>query len=111
MEIHWRNPGPISADAKAAATTRIERLANGHSDLIDVWVDVASNRHRTRGAEEVAIRCQARGVELVAHGYAAEPALALREALVSFEREVKRMRERRESKPRPPRNGSAQPSA
>jgi ribosome-associated translation inhibitor RaiA len=111
MQIHWRNADPISAEARRATDARIERLAQGHRDLVDVWVDVAQDQSPLRGAEQVAIRCQARGTQLVAHGYAAEPEMALRDALQTFEREVKRMRERRESRRSTPQNGSAPAAA
>ncbi|MEN8184132.1 MAG: cold shock domain-containing protein [Myxococcota bacterium] len=95
MEIHWRNPNGLDDEERAAAEQRLQELAGGHSDLIDLWIDVARTPHHRKGAEEVTIRCQARGTELIAHGRHAETPLALREALQTFQREVKRLRERR----------------
>lgn len=98
MQIHWRNPGEIADADREAAETRLRRLAEGHTDLIDVWVDVAREPHHRHGTGEVTLRCQARGADLVSHGRDAEPALALRDALRAFEREVKRLRERRQDR-------------
>lgn len=95
MEIHWRNPNGLDEEEREAAEQRLQGLAHGHTDLIDLWIDVARTPHHRKGAEEVTIRCQARGAELVAHGRHAETPLALREALQTFGREVKRLRERR----------------
>jgi hypothetical protein len=67
MEIHWRNPNGIDEEERVAAEQRLQGLAQGHTDLIDLWIDVARTPHHRKGAEEVTIRCQARGAELVAH--------------------------------------------
>ncbi len=96
MEIHWRNPGELDEAERDQAEERLARLADGHNDLIDVWVDVESESgHHRNGPRRVAIRCQARRAELVAHGEADEPATALHHALETFSREVHRLRDKR----------------
>lgn len=98
MQVHWRHPNELSEEIRQDAEARLQRLANGHTDLIDTWIDVARDGHHRKGHGRVAIRCQARGTELVAHGEREDAELALHEALEVFEREVKRMRERRKDR-------------
>ena len=98
MQVHWRHPNELSDEIRQEAEARLARLANGHTDLIDTWIDVARDGHHRKGHGRVAIRCQARGAELVAHGEREDAELALHEALEVFEREVKRMRERRKDR-------------
>ena len=68
------------------------------SGLIDTWVDVTRDAHHRKGNGRVAIRCQARGADLVARSEGEDAELALLEALQVFEREVKRMRDRRKER-------------
>ena len=98
MQVHWRHPNELSEEIREDAEARLQRLADGHTDLIDTWIDVARDGHHRKGNGRVAIRCQARGAELVAHGEREDAELALHEALEVFEREVKRMRERRKDR-------------
>ncbi len=98
MQVHWRHPNELTDEMRSEAEARLQRLANGHSDLIDTWIDVARDGHHRKGNGRVAIRCQARGTELVAHGEREDAELALHDALEVFEREVKRMRERRKDR-------------
>jgi ribosome-associated translation inhibitor RaiA len=96
MEIHWRNAQEIGDEQRTKAREQIEKLAEHHRDLIDVFVDVErASAHHKRGARRVELRCQARGAELVAHGEADDVELALREALRTFRHEVERLRARR----------------
>ncbi|MCP3986715.1 MAG: HPF/RaiA family ribosome-associated protein [bacterium] len=99
MEVHWRNPGELTDSVREAAEDRITRLADGHSDLIDVWVDIeAAGGHHRKGPRQVTIRCQARRAELVAHGVASDPEPALHDALEVFSREVHRLRDKRQTR-------------
>ena len=98
MQVHWRHPNELSDEIREDAESRLQRLANGHTDLIDTWIDGALDGHHRTGNGRVAIRCQARGTEIVAHGNREDADLALHEALEVFEREVKRMRERRKDR-------------
>lgn len=98
MQVHWRNPNELSEETRRDAETRLQRLSDGHTDLIDAWIDIARDGHHRKGNGRVAIRCQARGAELVAHGEREDVELALHEALEVFAREVKRMRERRKDR-------------
>lgn len=97
MQIHWRNPGHLSEDEQLLAQERIESLAMGHTDLIDVWIEVEpSSAHHRMGAETVSIRAQARGKPtIVAHAEEETLHAALRAALDRFDREILRMREKR----------------
>lgn len=99
MEIHWRNPNELTEAEREHAEERIQKLAQGSKDLIDLWIDVepSSNHHR-KGNEQVTLRCQARGRELVAHGHGEEIGLALKRALQTFERDVRRMRDKRKDR-------------
>jgi ribosome-associated translation inhibitor RaiA len=56
---------------------------------------VRPSKHHQHGGDEVRITCDARGKEIVAVRSAPEAGLALNEAVDVFEREVRRMRERR----------------
>ncbi|MHA7836521.1 MAG: cold shock domain-containing protein [bacterium] len=97
MEIHWRNPGELSEAEQTLARERIESLAEGHRDLIDVWVDVEpSSPHHRKGVERVTIRGQVRGSNLVAHAEEDTLRPALRAALDRFERELLRRRDKRQ---------------
>jgi len=95
MEIHWRHADSIPAALREATESRIESLAEGRNDLIDIWIDVQESGHHRHGGDEVAIRCQARGREIVSRRKADEAGLALNEAMDAFERDVREWRERR----------------
>jgi cold shock CspA family protein/ribosome-associated translation inhibitor RaiA len=96
MQIHWRNASEVSDEVRAKATGQLEKLAAHHRDLIDVFVDVERrSAHHVQAARRIAIRCQARGADLVAHGEAESLDLALRDALRTFRREVEKLRGRR----------------
>lgn len=93
MEIHWRNPDAVELRERGLAEARIEDLARDHTDLIDVWLEFDASGHS--GIDTAKIRCQARDAELVATERDLDPRVALHRALDTFEREVKKMRERR----------------
>lgn len=96
MEIHWRNAKEIGDEARAKAEEQLAKLGEHHRDLIDVTIDVErATPHHRQGERRVEIRCQARGVNLVASGAADELGLALREALRTFRREVEKLRAKR----------------
>lgn len=110
MEIHWRNPNALSLDVQRATEARLESLAEGHTDLIDIWIDIQKSTHHRHGNDRVAIRCMARRSELVADGRDDQVEPALRKALDSFEREVRRYRDKNggrtlRSEPEPPHLG------
>ncbi len=110
MEIHWRNPSTLPLEVQQATEVRLESLAEGHTDLIDIWIDIQKSAHHRHGNDRVAIRCMARRTELVADERDAEVEPALRKALDAFEREVRRYREKSEGKnirhvPEPPHLG------
>lgn len=96
MQIHWRNAHELNDLARTRVDEQLQKLAEHHRDLIDVFIDVERrSEHHRGGPRKVEIRCQARGADLVAHGHADEVGLALRDAVRTFRREVTRLRDRR----------------
>ena len=95
MEIHWSGLDTIGAFEKERIEERIRSLDDGHADLIDVRIAARATNHHRRGGQEVHITCEARGQQIVASRERAELGLSLNEALDAFEREVRRMREKR----------------
>jgi cold shock CspA family protein/ribosome-associated translation inhibitor RaiA len=95
MEIHWYNPNAFREQDRGAAEARILELVRDRTDVIDVRIAARENGHHRHGAHEVRITCQARGADIVAARTRDDPGLALNEALEVFEREVWRMRHRR----------------
>ncbi|MDJ0867411.1 MAG: cold shock domain-containing protein [Myxococcota bacterium] len=95
MEIHWRDMQDIEPAERDAIEARLRGLAEGHSDLIDVRISGRRTGHHRHGDQEVRITCQARGKELVAARTRADLGLALNEVIDAFEREVRRLRDRR----------------
>jgi cold shock CspA family protein/ribosome-associated translation inhibitor RaiA len=95
MQVHWVTEGDLDAEQCAVAESRLLALAEGYSDLIDVRVFARASTHHRHGGGEVRITCQARGREIVAARERADVGLALDEVLDVFEREVRKLRERR----------------
>jgi ribosome-associated translation inhibitor RaiA len=95
VEIHWRNMDEIEATQRDAVERRLQALANGHTDLIDLRIVAKANNHHRLGGQEVHIACQARGAELVATRTGEDLGQALHEALDAFVHEVRRLRDRR----------------
>jgi ribosomal subunit interface protein len=99
MQIHWRKADQLSDVERDLARERIESLARGHDDLIDVWIDIEpSSTHHRMGAERVSIRAQVRGATIVAHAEDAQLRPALRAALDKFDREIWRLRHKRQDR-------------
>lgn len=95
MEIHWVHAGELAEGEREEAEDRLRGLAEGHDDLIDVRLIARTSGHHKHGDKEIRITCEARGKEIVAARQRPELGLALNEVLDAFEREVRRMRERR----------------
>jgi cold shock CspA family protein/ribosome-associated translation inhibitor RaiA len=95
MEIHWVGLSELDDAERTHAGERLERLAEGHKDLIDLRITGHKTRHHKHGEQEVRITCQARGREIVAARTRPDLALALNEAVDVFEREVHQLREKR----------------
>ena len=95
MDIQWHVVTDLDSGRRAAAESRIRKLAEGQKDLIHVVIHVESSNHHQHGAAEAKIRCQAKGKELIAHEHDDEPELALTRAVDVFEREVRAMRSKR----------------
>jgi cold shock CspA family protein/ribosome-associated translation inhibitor RaiA len=107
MQIHWIHTDELSDEQREVAEARLHALAEGHSDLIDVRIAAHASAHHRRGDREIRIACQARGTDLLATRSADELAAALDEALDVFEREVRRLRDKRSD--RSPANDSSPP--
>jgi cold shock CspA family protein/ribosome-associated translation inhibitor RaiA len=95
VEIHWRNLDELDSDLRSAIEGRLRDLDEGHSDLIKLWITGARTPHHRHGGQEVRLRCQARGRELVAARTRPDLGKALDEVLDAFEREVRKLRSRR----------------
>ncbi len=95
MEIHWDHLEKVPAEQRQVIDARIRELAEGHEDLIDVRIVGKPTRHHRHGGQEVHIACQARGKEIVARRTREDVALALDEVMDAFEREVRKLRDRR----------------
>ena len=95
MQIHWTDFESVSQVQRDAVERRIAALADERGDLIDVRLVARETNHHRLGGREVRIVCQARGTEIVASCERPELGHALDEAVDDFEREVRRLRERR----------------
>jgi cold shock CspA family protein/ribosome-associated translation inhibitor RaiA len=104
VEIHWVGLSDRDGADQAEIEARLELLAEGHDDLIDLRITGRKTRHHLHGGHEVRITCQARGSEIVAARTRPDLGLALNEALDAFEREVHRLRGKRRdlSRSQPP---------
>lgn len=99
--------GPAARSGRALSW---HALAAGHAGLIDVRITARTTPHHRHGDQEVRIVCQARGREIVTARNRPEAALALDEALDSFERAVRELGARRDDprgrrEPAPPELG------
>jgi cold shock CspA family protein/ribosome-associated translation inhibitor RaiA len=95
MEFHWVHAGDLSDQEREAAEARVLALSKGHTDLIDVRITARASSHHKHGDKEIRITCEARGKEIVATRSRPDAGQALNEVLDAFEREVRRLRERR----------------
>ena len=95
MEIHWRNMEALADARRDGIEGRLRDLDEGHADLIKLWITGATTPHHRHGAQEVSLRCQVRGRELVASRTRPDLGQALGEVLDVFERELRKLRERR----------------
>ena len=95
MEIHWRNMDELGRGRRGEIEERLARLEEGHNDLIKLWITGAKTPHHRHGAQEVSLRCQVRGRELVAARTRPDLGQALDEVLDVFERELRKLRDRR----------------
>jgi cold shock CspA family protein/ribosome-associated translation inhibitor RaiA len=95
MQIHWVDGDAFGAAQRELVAARIRELTQGRTDVIDVRITARGSGHHRRGGREVRIICEARGREIVAARTRADAGLALDQAMDVFERELKRLRERR----------------
>jgi CspA family cold shock protein len=95
MNIQWRNVAGLSEPDRQAIERRLEALAAEHGDLIDVQIAAKPTQHHRHGGQEVRVSGHARGRDLVATRVRDDLAQALAEVLDAFEREVRKLRERR----------------
>lgn len=96
MDIHWHRTNWLNETEKGEIESRIRALSQqGREDLIDVRISGKPSRHRGHDVHEVRITCEARGREIVAVSTGGEMERCLHDALGTFKREVRRMREKR----------------
>jgi cold shock CspA family protein/ribosome-associated translation inhibitor RaiA len=95
VEIHWRNMEGLADARRNGIEERLRGLDEGHADLIKLWITGSTTPHHRHGAQEVSLRCQVRGRELVASRTRPDLGHALDEVLDVFERELRKLRERR----------------
>jgi ribosome-associated translation inhibitor RaiA len=93
---HDENDATAAGDefGREGVEARLRQLAAGHTDLIDIRICAKPTWHRHAG-QEISIICQARGRDLVASRTRPGLKQALQHALEAFEREVRRMRDKR----------------
>ncbi len=77
------------------AEARLERLADGHNDLLDLRIAGQTTRHHRHGGQRIRITCHARTHKIVAARTRPDWGLALNEVLAIFERAVHQMRAKR----------------
>lgn len=96
MEIHWHNTRWLEPEQKERVEQSLHDLAEqGHSDLIDVRITGRPSRHRGHSRHEIHITCEARGREIVVVEAGRRMDKVLRDAMGTFKRQVRRMRDRR----------------
>ena len=95
MQIHWVGGDVFREAEREDVEARIRDLTDGYTDIIDVRITAKTNGHHRHGGQEVRITCEARGKELVAARTRPDAGLALNEAMDVFERELRRLRDRR----------------
>ena len=95
MESQWVGLSEFDGNEKERAEARLERLADGHNDLIDLRITGQGTRHHRHGGQRVRITCHARAHEIVVARTRPDWGLALNEVLAIFERAVHQMREKR----------------
>ncbi len=96
MNIQWRNLNEMREAERAAIEKRLEALAAEHGDLIEVQISATTSGHHRHGGQEVRVSGHVRGRDLVASRVRDDLGLALNETLDAFERELRKLRERRE---------------
>jgi ribosome-associated translation inhibitor RaiA len=95
VEIHWRNMDEIEEVQREVVERRLNALADGHTDLIDLRIAGLPTTHHRHGGQEVHIACQARGTDLVATRTSDELGKALHDAVDAFVAEVRKLRDKR----------------
>jgi len=95
VQIHWIHCHDVSNEQREHVEARLRSLSAESDDMIDVRVVGSASNHHRRGGCGIKITCMARGHEIVAAREGDELGAALNEAMEAFERELRRMRERR----------------
>jgi cold shock CspA family protein/ribosome-associated translation inhibitor RaiA len=95
MQVHWVDFDILRDDQKEAVEQRLEALAEGHTDLIDVRITARTTGHHRLGDQEARITADFRGAEVIAARTRDELGQALDEALDAFVREVRKLRDKR----------------
>jgi ribosome-associated translation inhibitor RaiA len=98
-QIHWSRLAGLRDTARSRVDARLQRLAAGHRDLLDIHI---ADRDMPRAGHEIRITCNARGHAITVRQEHARVGVALHGALEDFEREVHRLRDRRQVRRRAP---------
>jgi len=98
MQIHWHHMGDLSARRRGDMEARLRQLASEHDDLIDVRIGGDHSLEDRFRPRRVRIAAQARRKELVAVREAGSVVEAANDVLYAFERELRKLRARRQSR-------------
>ena len=104
MEIHWDRMQEITDAQREAVEARLQRLAEQHTDLIEIRIVGHSSQHHQKGGQAVRIHCSIRGEDLFSEREREDLGLALRDAVQALEREIHDRRDRLQTRRR--RNGA-----
>jgi len=102
VQIHWHQMTDLGAPERDAIEQRLQSLAEEHGDLFDVRISAAQPHHQRRGPVHVRIVAQVKGHELVSSHDAEQLSIATGTALDVFERELRKLRDRRQDRTRSP---------
>jgi len=99
VKIHWTKLTGLRETARHRIEARLRQLADGHRDLLDIHI---AGRDMPRAGHEVKITCSAHGHAITVAQEHARVAGALHGVVEDFEREVHRLRDRRQDRRRMP---------
>jgi ribosome-associated translation inhibitor RaiA len=95
LEIHWNGFSDVAAAHRSTMERRLRSIVADRRDVTDLRISGDHDQHHLQGAKTARIICRARSRSVVASATAATHDLALDEALDAFERQLRKLRERR----------------
>jgi len=96
MEIHWHSMRSLSDQKYHEVEARLHQLAAEHRDLVDIRIGCKRSGQSRHGIKRVRIAGQARGTSIVAVRDSESLHAATTEVLDAFERELRKLRSRRQ---------------